>query len=218
MSFAYFNAHTHHITSDADTLTLVNVHRKWATIPEGHYCSIGIHPWYVPEDVPMALDIIARMGVNSRILAIGECGLDTQCSTPMDVQEAVFKAQVQLANRLQRPLIIHCVRAYEAVCDILEACEVQVPVLFHGFHKKGPWAEILVQKGYYLSFGAVLLRPADFIYEQLASLPLAQLFLETDDKEVDIKTLYAKLAEIRKTELESIILQLQLNRKKVFGI
>lgn len=218
MSFAYFNAHTHHITSEPDTLTLVNVHRRWATIPPGHYCSIGIHPWYVPEDVQLALDIIARMGVDSRILALGECGLDTQCSTPMEVQEGVFKAQVLLANSIQKPLIIHCVRAYDAVCNILEDCEVQVPVLFHGFHKKGPWAERLLKKGYFLSYGSVLLRAADFIYEQLESLPLSQLFLETDDKEVDIKTLYAKLAEIRKTDLESIILQLQLNRKKVFGI
>jgi len=218
MSFAYFNAHTHHITSEADTLTLVNVHRKWATLPAGYYCSIGIHPWYVPEDVQLALDIIARMGSDSRILALGECGLDTQCSTPMDVQKAVFKAQVQLANSLQKPLIIHCVRAYEAVGDILDACNVHVNVLFHGFHKKGPLAEALVKKGYYLSYGAVLLHPADFTFDQLESLPLSQLFLETDDKEVDIKTLYAKLAEIRKTDLESIILQLQLNRKKVFGI
>jgi len=218
MSFIYFNAHTHHINSEADTLSLVNVHRAWATIPAGHYCSIGIHPWYVPEDVQVALDIIAKMGADSRILALGECGLDKQCSTPMDVQKGAFKAQVQLANSMQKPLIIHCVRSYEEVCDILEACEVHVPVLFHGFHKKGPWAAMLVQMGYYLSYGSVLMHPADFTYEQLEALPLSQLFLETDDKEVDIKTLYAKMAEIRKTDLESIILQLQLNRKKVFGI
>lgn len=218
MSFVYFNAHSHQITSDPDTLTLVNVHRKWGALPAGHYCSIGIHPWYVPEDVQRALDIIYSMGQHNQILAIGECGLDTQCSTPMEVQMTVFKAQVQLANSLGKPLIIHCVRAYDAVCEVLDASAVKVPVLFHGFHKKGPWAQILIQKGYYLSYGAALMRPADFTFQQLESLPLSQLFIETDDKELDVKTLYAKLAEIRKADLESIILQLQLNRKKVFGI
>ena len=71
------------------------------------------------------------------VLAIGECGLDKACDTNFKLQQQVFTTQVNWANEIKKPLIIHCVRAYGEVLSLLQKNNNKVPVIFHGFNKNG---------------------------------------------------------------------------------
>lgn len=76
----------------------------------------------------------------------------------------------------------------------------------------------IIHQGYYLSFGGALLKDNVMLHETFAQIPPDRFFLETDDAGIGISEVYHAAAHIRKTGEEVIILQLQQNFKKVFGI
>jgi TatD DNase family protein len=213
----YINIHTHHILSSnsENIFELVNAYDQFNNISPDVYCSMGLHPWYL-KDLKSQLEALHQYSNNAHVLAIGECGLDKVCATDWNLQLLAFQSQIKLAQELNRPLIIHCVRAYSEVLSILQ--KVQVPVIFHGFNKKPALAMEIVQQGHYLSFGAVLLKDNDTLHEAFSQIPPDRFFLETDDAGINITEVDQAAAHIRKTEEEVIILQLQQNFKKVFGI
>lgn len=213
----YINIHTHHILFPANEhiFELLNVHSKFDQVKPGVYCSMGLHPWYL-NDLESQLELLHHHAKNAHVLAIGECGLDKVCATDWSLQQRAFQSQIALAHELNKPLIIHCVRAYSEVLAMLQ--EVKVPVIFHGFNKKAALAIEIIQQGHYLSFGSALLKNNDNVHEAFAQISPDHFFLETDDAGINIAEIYQGAAHIRKTEEEVIILQLQQNFEKVFGI
>ena len=213
----YINIHTHHnVSSNKEHIfELVNVHDQFETTNPESYCSMGLHPWYL-QDLESQLEVLHHSSNNAHVLAIGECGLDKVCATDWDLQQRAFQSQIELAHELNKPLIIHCVRAYGEMLSMLQ--KVKVPVIFHGFNKKPALAIEIVQQGHYLSFGAALLKDNNAVHEAFSQIPPDRFFLETDDAGVNIAEVYQAAAHIRKTEEEVIILQLQQNFKKAFGI
>jgi TatD DNase family protein len=151
------------------------------------------------------------------VLAIGECGLDKVCDTPWDIQEAAFRQQVLLANRLSKPLMIHCVRAFNELDLVLKELDNIVPVIIHGFNKNPALAAALLAKGYYLSFGAALLRTGSPAASSLIHTPADRMLLETDDSGSGIKDIYLQAAQLLKTGEEDLILQIDHNFKTVFN-
>lgn len=213
----YINIHTHQPVSSKheDVFELVNFHDQFEIVNAETYCSMGLHPWYL-QDQEHQFEILGHYSRNAYVLAIGECGLDKVCTTDWARQEIAFQNQIELAHKLNKPLIIHCVKAYTEVLSMLQ--KVKVPVIFHGFNKKSALAMEIIQQGYYLSFGAVLLKDNNSVQEAFSQVPPDRFFLETDDAGISIAEVYQAAADIRKTEEEVIILQLQQNFKKVFGI
>lgn len=213
---SYFDVHTHHIPripAAAEVTEILNFHKHFEGAAGYTACSMGLHPWYIhnPDE---QLDVLEKHATAENVLAIGECGLDKLCNTPWPLQLEIFKAQIQLANKLNKPLIIHCVRAYSEVLQLLS--QANVPVIFHGFNKKLQLAKDIISKGYNLSFGAALLNSKG-VQEIFASLPDHCFFLETDHGPVSIREIYHSAATIRKTTEDVIILQLQQQYKNVFG-
>lgn len=183
--------------------------------PPGWY-SAGLHPWYIHENEwETEMNKLSIFSKENNVLAIGECGLDKICDTPFALQQQVFAAQVQLANNVSKPLIIHCVRAFDELLKSLEANHNKVPVIFHGYRKNKVLAERLLQKGYYISFGKAILQPA--MQELLQYIPLTQLFLETDDADVSIDSIYEAAAHALQIDLFSLSLQIQKNAAAVFA-
>jgi TatD DNase family protein len=213
----FINMHTHHplLSKHEDAFELVDLYDHFETASAENYYSMGLHPWYL-QDFENQLEILAYHSGNANVLAIGECGLDKVCTTDWARQELAFQSQIELAHKLNKPLIIHCVRAYSEVLSMLQ--KVKVPVIFHGFNKKPALAMEIIQQGYYLSFGAALLKDNVTVHEAFTQIPPDRFFLETDDAGISITEVYDAAAHIRKTEEEVIILQLQQNFKKVFGI
>lgn len=212
----YIDIHTHHNVGQG--LFITNRYQAFEKASDGGLCSLGIHPWYIDADFDNQLAQLERYATLPNVVAIGECGFDKVTATPWHLQERAFRLQMQLANTLHKPLIIHSVRAYDEVLQLLKQEQVAVPVIFHGFNKNVQVAERILNNGYYLSFGAALLNDKSPAIAAIQASPEDKFFLETDDADISIGQIYEKAADIRKTDLDALILQLQKNVQAVFNI
>ena len=208
--------HTHKPTTlTADHIGIQNLYEDFERANGRGLYSVGIHPWHV-TNYEQNIVLLQSLATHPHVLAIGECGLDKLSTTNWELQVNLFRQQIQLANSCGKPLIIHCVRAFDEVTKVLAEEKVAVPVIFHGYNNKPAIAHQLIAKGYYLSLGAALLHDGSNAAEVLATMPAERLFLETDDKDVDIKDVYQKAAQIRKSTTDAIILQVETNFTTVF--
>lgn len=216
----YINIHSHQITGQNNQPVLYNY--IMGRSPAGQlpqYFSAGIHPWYIPENPFVLLQQLRNMLQQPGMLAVGECGLDKLCVTHWEKQVQVFEAQIQLVLQHKKPLIIHCVKAFNEVIKVLDDNGIvnsEIPVIFHGFNKSVQLAQTLINKGYYLSFGAAVLKKN--ISSYLPLLPLNRIFLETDDASLTISEIYQIVSNILNITLEQLSLQLQQNCTTVFNI
>lgn len=212
----YIDIHTHD-NRDGECTRICSFYTSFNIAESGIVCSLGMHPWYLEAgSITSKFAELEYYSVNSNVLAIGECGLDKLTQTEWGLQVQVFNMQIELANQLNKPLIIHCVRAFDEVFMLLKEGKVTVPVIFHGFNKNWQLAEQVLKQEYYLSFGAALLNDNPQVQEVLSNTPAERFFLETDNSGADIKDIYSSAATIRKTPLDTLILQLQKNYETVF--
>lgn len=209
------NIHIHH-TPLPGQWAIMNVLQDFEAIPGRGSYSAGLHPWYLhTETAAEALQQLQLALHKPNVLAVGECGLDKLCETDYELQQDCFRRQVLLANQYQKPLIIHCVKAFDDVVRILQETRVAVPVIFHGYHKSAALAQQLVKAGYYLSFGKHILQPAAAtVFE---SIPLNHIFLETDAADIDIETLYVAAAAIKQIPVRAMDGAITANAEKLFG-
>lgn len=185
-----------------------------ARLPQIHY-SAGIHPWYIGElNWKKQLDLLCAKAHEPNIIAIGECGLDRLCETPITIQTAVFREQIALANRVAKPMIIHNVRYHREIIQLLMECQNNMPVIFHGFNQQKDVADALLKFGCYLSFGKSLFRPA--MEPVFSSIPIDRLFLETDDSDLSIFDIYRKAASIRQIGIDTLLHAVQKNFYALF--
>lgn len=206
----FYNVHTHLSANGEGVLSICNLDSAEAFRDNAYY-SVGIHPWYASD--LMRSDILS-MANKRNVLAIGECGLDKLTSTPLPIQVAVFEKQIELANELNKPLIIHCVKAYEEVLASLRKKNNKQPVVFHGFNKNEYWMKRLVDLGYYLSVGKALHN--EVFQSVFVNIPIEFLFLETDDAPVSIESQYMKAAQRLAVSELALKRQVATNFTKVF--
>ena len=211
----FFNLHTHQSSNQADVLELVNQYPQEfdASIPS---YSIGIHPWHIVEArIGEDLEIIESHLIDEKCLAIGECGLDKRIEIPMALQQMVFEKQLALAEKYKKPVVIHCVAAFQEVIAIKKKMAISVPMIIHGFSKNKETAEQLIANGFYLSFGKYLLRNPE-LELVFKNIPKDRLFLETDTIEEGIAAVYELAAKYRNIELEEMTAIINANFNTVF--
>jgi len=215
--FRYYDIHTHHApTGKADQMAILNFYCHFERVKDGFPCSTGLHPWHI-DHYAWDREMLLKYVLQPNVLAIGECGLDKVCATDWGLQVVAFTQQIGLAHECLKPLIIHCVRAFDEVMQLLDQIKPAVPVIFHGFNKNRDVADKLLGRGYYLSFGSAMLNDHSPAAEVLATIPADQFFLETDDAQVSIEQIYDRVALIRKTSLETVVLQVQENFNRLFS-
>lgn len=213
MQISYIDIHTHNPEQQSQVFKLPNViFGKENTLAQA--CSLGIHPWYIPDHLDQAIHQLSSEVTQTNILAIGECGLDKICETDWSLQVDTFKSQIALAQTIQKPLIIHCVRAYQEVMELLQNHNITVPIIFHGFNKKYELAQSIISKGYYLSLGTSILNGSQD--RLLQEVDLSKIFLETDNKSTNIVDIYTYFCTARKISLEQLQYQLFQNFVNVF--
>lgn len=211
----FFNLHTHHSSKQSDVLELVNQYPKEFDAAIANY-SIGIHPWYIAEDsIAEDLEIIESKLKYENCLAIGECGLDKRIEIPMALQQMVFEKQLALAEKFKKPVVIHCVAAFQEVIAIKKKMNISVPIIIHGFSKNKETAEQLIANGFYLSFGKYLLRNPE-LELVFKSIPNERLFLETDTIEEGIEAVYELAAKYRNIEMAEMKAIINANFDTVF--
>lgn len=172
----------------------------------------GVHPWQAGEfdrEQRFSDDIFAGAQ------AVGETGLDYACGVDRAAQERLFRLHLEAAERLSLPVVLHCVRAFEPVMEILRRYRLRA-VIFHGFIGSPQQAARAVQRGYYLSFGPSAQRSPRTL-EALRMSPADRIFAETDDTGADIAEVYAMICEARSMAMETLKERIMLNYCDIFG-
>lgn len=211
----FFNLHTHKFTDNSNIVELVNQY-PWefdATIPN---YSIGIHPWHIDENrLESDLKTIEEKLALTECLALGECGLDKRIEIPLTIQVTVFEKQIALAEKFQKPLVLHLVAAFQELIEIKNRLQISVPIILHGFSKNEQIAKQLIDNGFYLSFGKYLLRDPE-LESVFKSIPNDKFFLETDTIDETLEDVYELAANYKNIKIEDLIVIVNSNFNKVF--
>ena len=187
---------------------IVDIHTHNAQTHAQTIDTVGIHPWHASTG-----DIAEVERLAPSADAIGEIGLDYACNVPREKQMAVFRTQLALAERLEKPVVLHCVRAFEYIMVTLEKYRLKA-VIFHGFIGSVEQAQRAVKQGYYISFGERTFRSPKTI-EAMRATPLSQLFIETDESTTPIEEIYAKIAELRGISTKDLLAATEENFHKI---
>lgn len=143
------------------------------------YPALGLHPWFLPETVDLAIAQLKRAIECYSPVAVGECGLDFSREDHQK-QIALFEAQVELSMTYQLPLIIHSFKAVDAVLQILRRYP-GASAVFHGINCSLQQLEQILGLGFYVGFGGAVTYPrAKRLQKLLQATPLDRLLLETD--------------------------------------
>ena len=193
----YYDIHTHQMPFHKEDIAIINrIVSPMGDMQPGPLLdtvirSYGIHPWYI-YNVKEQMDGLRGLASGPEVVAIGEAGLDTL-------------AQADLAEETHKPLIIHCVKAWADLIACKKAVKPEMPWIIHGFRGNGELASQLVRLGFYLSFGD------RFNPSALRAAWPDSLFLETDDKSIDIRAVYQNVAEALDIPEEKLRIQIAKN-------
>lgn len=205
--------HTHHLPHTPGA-AIVNHFPSTFAVETGHWYSVGIHPRYIPVDndsnIRYAMENLAFRAEHPQVLAIGEAGLDKLTSTPMAIQIKVFEQQALLSMDLDKPLIIHLVKATDELLKLKSHLRPANPWIIHGFRGKATLAQEYLKHGFYLSFGE------KYQVEALQVTPSERLFLETDESHTPAEELYRRASEMRGTSLDKFTEAIRKNIRNVF--
>lgn len=209
--------HTHLIRKEG-SIQILNIFAQDLPVIQADYLfSAGLHPWHIGTvNAEECLLKIKRATQRPNMLAIGECGLDRSLPTDFALQESYFKAQIEIAITTAKPLIIHCVRAYSDLLKLKKETCTEIPWVIHGFRGKPELTKNLIKHGFYFSVGEQFLND-ESRQGVIRSIPLEQLFLETDDREISISNLYLKAAQVLKIDKEILAEIILRNFETVFS-
>ena len=172
-----------------------------------------------------------ELAKNPKVIAIGECGLDYYRldETTKKLQVENFVMQIELANKLNKPLMLHIRQAYKDALEVLKAhAKVKGDVHFFA----GSWEEAkqFLDLGFTLSFTGVITFTDDY-NEVVKNTPLDRLLTETDapyvtpiphrgkrNEPMHIPHMVKKIAEIKGMEEEDERSQILLNSQRLFGL
>ncbi len=206
----FIDIHSHSALKAENTWKLQSLFPE-DVIPNAPF-SIGIHPWKIAKDWQIQMRETIKKSQDKNCFAIGECGLDKTIQTPLKVQQEIFKAHIQRANELKKPLVIHCVKAHSELLQFYK--DIKVPVILHDFSKNATLGKQLQNKGIYLSVGKALFRPS--FAKVLPLLDKERIFLETDDSKYSIREIYQQAALLFQCDLLTLQKQIHTNFKKIF--
>lgn len=220
----YINIHSHYLPPfDEEVWTIINIQeRDYSFRPTTNFTSnlkgsLGIHPWYIDSlNYKNQLMKVESMLTQNQYVAIGEAGLDRNINTPLDLQIEIFTRQIEWSEKYRLPMIIHCVRAFQDIIAIKKKLNPQMSWIFHGFNHKKSFYQLLEDNGCYISIGTSILNSKSVLNSYFQDIDLSRLFLETDDKDISIKTIYNKIMFLKSMDLESLILAFQKNYIKTF--
>lgn len=208
----FIDIHTHFRTNVPDVISVLNFTQNdnWEDIVLAdfntlkHY-SIGLHPWFVTvENAEIDFNKISKIIDNQRVIAVGECGLDKLRGEFLELQKLVFERQIRLAEQYKKPILIHCVKAFNEVIAVKKRLRPRVPMVIHGFNQNENILKELLKNDFYISIGTNVLIESSNAFNAISHIPLTHLFLETDDKKADIKQVYEQVAAILNMPLEEL--------------
>lgn len=162
--------------------------------------SCGIHPWDAGEkEIPSLLETLSHIATDDRVVGIGEVGLDKIKGPDLGTQIEVFKLQIELAISLNKPLIIHCVKAWDQLINLYKHYQSHIPWIIHGFRGNSEQAKQLNHIGLKFSLGE------KFNSEALKEIPLTSIFCETDQSDMSICNIYELISGYKGGEFDQFV-------------
>ncbi len=143
------DVHTHRRAPAAGRIVNIDPSGPFAPLLPGQTYSAGIHPWRA-ERADMFGEV-ERLAACPEVVAIGETGLDKRRGPSLDIQIPLFRRHIELAESVGKPLIVHCVGAWQ---ELLALPRPRVMTIIHGFRGKPELARQLTAAGFFLSLGA----------------------------------------------------------------
>lgn len=196
------------------------------------YAAVGFHPGEIENLGYNSLDEIERLARHPKCVAIGEIGLDYywDASRKGD-QKELFKAQLQLALELDKPVIVHDREAHEDSMRTVFAYP-RLRGVFHCYSGSVEMARELLKRGWYLGFdGPITYKNARKTIEVLEICPMDRILIETDSPYLspvpqrgkrndssNLQYIVEKLAEIKNISSQQAALQTLENGKILFSI
>ena len=185
---------------------------KLNEIPPANYFSAGIHPQDISDRFEEDFLWLKTVVKSENCVAIGECGLDGLVEIDENLQHEIFQKQIELANEIRKPIIIHCVKRFSQLIHFKK--KSKVPMIIHGFNKRKTIGDELLKNDFCLSFGKSALYNVN-LQDFLKEIPIDQLYLETDSADFEIKDLYYKIAELKSCRIEDFQKKIKENLKNL---
>ena len=196
------------------------------------YASVGVHPHDSKSMDDETVGVLEKLLSHPKAVAVGEIGLDYHYDfSPRDVQKKRFREQLELARRLDKPVIIH---EREALQDTLEAVREYSDLngVFHCFSGSWETAKIILDFGWYISFtGVITFKNARRALEVIEKMPADRIMLETDcpymapepkrgrrNSSLLLPYIAEKVADVRGVTREEVAELTTENGKRFFGI
>lgn len=162
--------------------------------------SAGVHPWDIKRLPESGFwEKFERTVQAPEVVAIGECGVDLAEKTPAFIQLQVFRKQIEIAEYLHKPMILHAVKSWDIICGLRRDIRPQMPWLIHGYRGKPEGALQLVRSGCYIGFGE------KFNPEALLQIPEDRILAETDESSLTIEKIIGVLSKIKGFDLTLLI-------------
>ena len=197
------------------------------------YATVGISPNDVQEiqDEKEQLNIIEQLALNKKVVAIGEIGLDYYWSKEnKEVQKKMFIEQIEIANKLNLPIVIHTRDAVSDTLEILKEHTVNKRGVFHCCPLNRELVKEALKLGYYISLsGVITFKNAKNAEEIINLIPEDRLLIETDspylapepvrgtrNNSMNVKYVAEKIALVKNKTLEEIAEITFNNTKRIF--
>lgn len=167
-----------------------------APLVVGQAYSVGIHPWETVSPVsPARWERLEALAADPGVVAIGECGVDLLKGGPLFRQLEVLRRQIELSERLEKPMVLHCVKGADIIMGLKRDLQPAMPWVIHGFRGKPELARQLTSKGILLSFGEKF-NPA-----AVMAVPAGMLLAETDESILTITEIIGSLSRAANRDL-----------------
>lgn len=198
------------------------------------YLAFGLHPWFISGRSDQCFQTLENLLTSYPQASVGEIGIDHAVEERDDAdQERVFLAQLEIARKFDRPVSIHCRRAWGRLIERLDQFgELPRGMLIHCFGGSVEIATELVKRGAYISFSGSITRPnAKKAGPAIRAVPDDRILIETDAPDIlpttaegklnepaNLPLVLAKAAELRGVSEESLAKTTFRNAEKFFGI
>jgi TatD DNase family protein len=214
----FINFHSHKAVTFSNVLQVISytvneaLNSKLST-----FSTVGIHPWQSSdENVSSMLSKLKQIALEPNVIAIGEIGLDRLKGADLTTQIELFKKQVDIAEKVQKPVVIHCVRSFSEIQELQKKLKPTTPWVIHNFMGNAQIAKSLVKQGFYLSF-CIAFAKNPKIVEALKSTPADRIFFETDDFIENIEEVYIAATSCLQMGINELKVQIEKNFEVFFG-
>ncbi len=208
----YIDFHTHQPSFRKNVLEIVSLHfDDVESLKEDYFFTLGRHPWWTKNELTLVENkLFIKLISQKNCLGIGEVGLDKLQGDSMENQVKYFKQILEIASEFNKPVTVHCVKAFDKLFQLKKEFPKIKKWCIHGFCRNEKLARQLIDSGFYISLKATM----NMNEKLINTIPLNRLFLETDDSGICIEQIYEQVCNVKGIKLEQLKNTLYQNFKK----